>query len=43
MLKIIIKKMEDKKEITSSEYPNLVSYDCSKKILEQMEKKYMQN
>ena len=38
MLKIIIKKMEDKKEITSSEYPNLVSYDCSKKILEQMEK-----
>ena len=30
--------MEDKKEITSSEYPNLVSYDCSKKILEQMEK-----
>ena len=30
--------MEDNKESILSNYPNVISYDCSKKIIKQMER-----
>ncbi len=33
--------MEVNKESILSGFPSVVSYECSKKLIEQMEKKYM--
>ena len=33
--------MEGKKESILTGYPNIISYECTKKIMEQMEKKNM--
>ena len=35
--------MEYNKESILNNYPNIISYECTKKIIEQMGKKYMQN
>ena len=34
----IIYKMVENKEFILKEYPNVISYECTKKIIEQMEK-----
>ena len=34
----IIYKMEEQKESVLNDYPNIISYECSKKIIEQMER-----
>ena len=30
--------MEEQKETILNDYPNIISYECSKKIIEQMER-----
>ena len=35
--------MEERNETMLTGYPNVISYNCSKNIIEQMEKKYIQN
>ena len=34
--------MEENKESLLTDYPNVIQYECTKKIIEQMEKKYVE-